>query len=186
MRNVTILVSRFGLAGLLVGLALQTGSIVASPSLHEEPSSQRVSPPAPRQAEAGRGEVHVYDPTRDAAADIRHAIASARKEGKHVLLEVGGSWCIWCKILDRYFEDHPDLLALRKANYVMVKVNFSKENENIQVLSKYPKASGYPHLYVLDGTGELIHSQDTAPLEEGRGYDHGRMRDFLSAHAPKR
>jgi len=54
------------------------------------------------------------------------------------------------------------------------------------VLGKYPRASGYPHLYVLDAQGALLHSQNTAPLEEGCGYHHGRMKDFLKSHAPAR
>ncbi|MCU0226412.1 MAG: thioredoxin family protein [Bryobacterales bacterium] len=179
---------------ILLVLFLSFAAAVACPaspvlvlSPHEDDAaSQRVSPKPPTQSEAGPGEVDVYDPARDAAADIRQAVAIARKQNKHVLLEVGGAWCIWCKILDRYFADHPDLLALRKANYVMVKVNFSKENENAAALGAYPKASGYPHFYVLDSQGALLRSQDTAPLEEGRGYHHGRMRDFLSTYKPKR
>ncbi|MCW5962427.1 MAG: thioredoxin family protein [Bryobacterales bacterium] len=150
----------------------------------DEAGGKRVPPQAAPKAAADPGEVNVYDPGRDAAADIRQALAAARKQGKHVLLEVGGVWCIWCKILDRYFEDNPDLLALRKASYVMVKVNFSKENENIAVLQRYPKASGYPHFYVLDAQGALLKSQDTGELEEGRSYDHGRMRNFLKSNAP--
>jgi thiol:disulfide interchange protein len=128
------------------------------------------------------GEVDVYDPTRDAEADLRQALSVARRDGKRVLLEVGGKWCIWCKILDHYFVDNPDLLALRKSAYVMVKVNFSPDNENAAVLAKYPKPAGYPHLYVLDDRGKLLVSQDTGELEEGRSYHHGRMREFLSRH----
>ncbi len=36
--------------------------------------------------------VGVYDPDRDASADLTATIARATKEGKRILLEVGGLW----------------------------------------------------------------------------------------------
>jgi len=135
---------------------------------------------------ATAGEVHEYSPTRDAAADILHAVEVAKKSGKHVLLVAGGDWCIWCKILDRYFSDNPDLLAMRQEKFVMVKVNFSQDNENEAVLGKYPKATGYPHLYVLDGRGKLIRSQDTSELEQGKSYNKQKMQSFLQSYGPQK
>ncbi len=34
----------------------------------------------------------IYDPARDAQADIQNAIIQAKLEGKHVLLQIGGNW----------------------------------------------------------------------------------------------
>ncbi len=124
-----------------------------------------------------------YDPQRDAAGDVRAAVSEARRAGKNVLLEVGGRWCSWCRTMDRFFTAHTDLLALREKNYVMVKVNFSPENENKALLSKYPEIPGYPHLFVLNGAGKLIHSQDTSVLESGKSYDPARFRAFLERWA---
>lgn len=185
--RLSICILSFALLAVSFGPLAAAQVLTARILVLDEAGSQRISTPVTASNHhPDPGEVNEYDPKRDAANDIRHAIAIARKENKHVLLEVGGAWCIWCKILDRYFEDNPDLLALRKANYVMVKVNFSKENENKAALAKYPKAAGYPHLYVLDAQGELVKSQDTGALEAGRSYDHGRMRDFLKNNAPRR
>src|SRR5687767_7401571 len=72
--------------------------------------------------------VHEYDPQRDAASDIERAVAEARRAKKNVLLEVGGKWCVWCRIMDAYFAANPDVLKLREDNFVTVKVNFSPEN----------------------------------------------------------
>ena len=47
-----------------------------------------------------------------------------------------------------------------------MKVNFSPENENKELLSKYPQIPGYPHIFVLDSGGNLLHSQFTGDLEE--------------------
>ena len=127
----------------------------------------------------------IYDPTRDAAEDIEQAVAEAARSGKRVLLEVGGNWCIWCYRMEEYFEAHKDLLSLRDRNYVTVKVNWSSENQNREVLSKYPKIRGYPHLFVLDETGTLLHSQNTGELEDcQKSYDLEKFTAFLKEWAP--
>jgi thiol:disulfide interchange protein len=128
--------------------------------------------------------VHAYDAARDAGQDIRAAEAEARRTGRNVLVEVGGNWCIWCRIMDNFFQQHGDLAELRAQNYVVVFVNFSPENKNEAALGRYPKIPGYPHLFVLDGEGRLLHSQDTSALEEGRGYNAERMREFLAKWGP--
>ncbi|HWT03800.1 MAG TPA: thioredoxin family protein [Pyrinomonadaceae bacterium] len=130
--------------------------------------------------------VHKYDPARDAARDIAEAAAEASRTRKRVLVEVGGEWCIWCHIMDDFFEKNKELLDLREKHFVMVKVNFSDENKNEQVLSRYPEIQGYPHIFVLDGDGKLLHSQDTAELEEGKGYNLARFTAFLQKWAPEK
>jgi thiol:disulfide interchange protein len=125
-----------------------------------------------------------YDPKRDADTDIQVAVAEARRSGRRVLLEVGGQWCVWCHIMKRFYLDHPDLLALRDKNYVTVSVNFSEENRNQEVLSRYPAIHGYPHLFVLGSDGKLLHSEGTNGLEEGRSYNLERFTKFLESWAP--
>lgn len=112
-----------------------------------------------------------FDPSRDAAADVARAVSIAGAQGKRVIVDVGGEWCSWCHILDRFIAGNAEVRALIDAKYVWVKVNFSKENRNRALLSRWPKIEGYPHLFVLDARGRLVHSQDTAELESGKGYD---------------
>jgi thiol:disulfide interchange protein len=127
----------------------------------------------------------IFDPDRDAAKDIEAAIAEAARTGKRVLVEVGGNWCVWCHEMERYFEEHTDLRALRDRNYVTVKVNWSPENKNEAVLSKYSAIPGYPHLFVLDNSGRLLHSQDTGKLEDGKkSYDLKKFTAFLTQWVP--
>jgi len=124
-----------------------------------------------------------FDPSRDAAADIQNAVAEARSTGRRVLLDVGGEWCIWCRRLDTLFTVHPELEKYREAHYVVVKVNWSPENKNEKVLSRYPPVSGYPHLFVLGADGTLLHSQNTGELEKGKGHDPEKVMAFLRAWA---
>ncbi|HEX8922511.1 MAG TPA: thioredoxin family protein, partial [Pyrinomonadaceae bacterium] len=123
--------------------------------------------------------VHTYDPARNAEQDIRDAVAEAERTGKRILLEVGGEWCIWCHIMDDYFEKNPTLLSLREKNFITVKINFSEENKNEPVLSRYPAISGYPFIFVLEKDGKLLHAQDTGKLEEGKSYNLAKFTAFL-------
>ena len=127
-----------------------------------------------------------YDPKRDAEADIRDAVQEAARTGKRVLVDVGGEWCGWCHTIDRFFEQNPKLLEYREQNFVMVKINFSPENENEKLLSHYPKIPGFPHLFILDEKGKLLHSQDTSELEEGKSYNLEKLFAFLRSWSPRK
>ena len=127
--------------------------------------------------------VQKFDPLRDAAADIKAAIAEAARTHRRILLDVGGEWCIWCHRLDSLYASHKDLADFLTTHYVLVKVNYSKENKNETVLSNYPKIPGYPHYFVLDSNGKLLHSQGTGDLESGKGHDPAKVHAFLKEWA---
>jgi thiol:disulfide interchange protein len=127
-----------------------------------------------------------YDSIADPALELQKAVAVAKKSGKNILLDVGGEWCIWCHRLDAFFESNEDVSAFLLANYVPLKINMSKENENKEFLSQYPNIPGYPHLFVLDSSGKLLHSQDTGELEEGKGHSHDKVLAFLEKWSPKK
>jgi thiol:disulfide interchange protein len=128
--------------------------------------------------------VDTYDPKRDPADDIKTAIAKAK--GKHILVQVGGDWCGWCHLISKYFKENEKVAAALAKNYLIVKVNYSDENQNEAFLKQYPAIPSYPFLYVLNSDGKLLHAQRTDPLEEGKGYSEERMLSFLNEWAPKR
>lgn len=129
--------------------------------------------------------VRIYDAHRDAAKDLNAAIAEAHGTDRNILLDVGGTWCKWCRFMDKFFEDHADLRELRDKNFVVLYINFSEENKNEKFLSQFPEPTGYPHLYVLNADGKLIKSQNTGALEDGKSsYVPEKFRDFLTAYGP--
>lgn len=148
---------------LLVFSALLTTSMVSV--------AQQTVVPADKQEK--------FDPKRDSEKDLAEAIKIATKDKKRILLDVGGEWCSWCHKLDKLFKTDAEVAATLKQKFVLVKVNFSPENENKQFLAKYPKIQGYPHLFVLESTGKLLHSQDTGLLETGDHHDHDKVMAFL-------
>jgi thioredoxin-related protein len=120
-----------------------------------------------------------YDPKRDAAADIQDAIKEAQRTHTRILLEVGGQWCSWCHTLDTFFETHRELTEFRDQNFVTVKINFSEENENKEVLARYGSIPSYPYIFVLESDGKLLLAKDTSDLENGKSYDLEKLTVFL-------
>jgi thiol:disulfide interchange protein len=159
------------------GLLLLCLALMALQSLAQAPASSTT---------VRRGGQEKFDPARDARKDIDEAIARAQKSQKRILLDVGGEWCVWCHRLDEYFAGNAKLRELREENFIWLKINFSPENENKQVLSAYPEIPGYPHIFVLDENGRLLHSQNTGELEADKSYDLEKMFAFLRKWAPQK
>jgi thiol:disulfide interchange protein len=129
----------------------------------------------------------LFDPTRDSAKDLHAAVEQAQREQKNILMDVGGNWCPWCILVDRTLAEDPELHTLLEKNYIVLRVNFSQENENVAFLSNYPKATGYPAWYVLSPSGKLLKAEDTSELEQthqlGAGYNKDALKSFLTANA---
>jgi len=121
--------------------------------------------------------VKIYNPEADAKAEVAAAVAKAAAEGKHVFLQVGGNWCPWCVKFHKMIAEDAKLDSLVKANYVVVKVNFSKENDNQQLLATlgYPQRFGFPVFVILDEKGKVLHTQDSGYLELDKGYNREKV-----------
>ncbi len=126
------------------------------------------------------------DPKRDAGKDLSLAIKMAGEAEKNILLDVGGNWCIWCRIMDKWIKENTDVESYLHANFILLKINFSPENENKEFLSQFPKVPAYPHLFVLSSEGKLLHSQDTGLLEKDNSYNKEKFLDFLKEWSPEK
>ena len=128
----------------------------------------------------------LYDPLADAQAGIEAAIATARDSGRHVFLQVGGNWCGWCIRFHRFCKEDPEIDSILSASYVPYHLNYSRENTNAAVLASlgYPQRFGFPVFVVLDSTGQRLHTQDSALLEDGDGYDRKKVLGFLRQWTP--
>lgn len=125
-----------------------------------------------------------FSPERDPFADGRAAIALATEADKHVLIEVGGDWCVWCKMLERMFDDNAEIHAALRDGFVLLKVNHSETNPNDDFIDGLPRLTGYPKLYVARSDGTVIHAQDpSAFLVDGR-YDPVRVLAMLQKWSP--
>ncbi|NNF96568.1 MAG: thioredoxin family protein, partial [Halobacteria archaeon] len=89
----------------------------------------------------------IYDPARDPFADGRAALKLARETNRRVLIEVGGDWCSWCHILNKFLAENQQIREQLHRNFVILKVNVSEANDNAAFMAGFPKPLGYPHIY---------------------------------------
>lgn len=135
---------------------------------------------------AQNNKTKLYNPDADAKTDIAAAIALADSIGKNVLLQIGGNWCPWCIRFNRFCISDKEIDTLLQNNYIIVHINYSNENKNLEVLKSlgYPQRFGFPVLVILDGKGNRMHTQDTGLLELGDSYDRKKVITFLYNWTP--
>ncbi len=129
-----------------------------------------------------------YNDKENAEAKIAELVKQAQAENKNIILQAGGNWCIWCLRFNQFVQTTPELKNVVDENYLYYHLNYSPENKNEKVFAKYdnPGAKfGYPVFIVLDKNGKMIHTQDSAVLEEGKGYSIEKVKAFFQEWAPK-
>lgn len=128
----------------------------------------------------------LYHPMADAKKDIAAAVKKARQEKKYVLVQAGGNWCSWCLEFNRFTTTDKQLDSAINANYVVYHLNYSPQNKNFDIFKKYgfPVRFGFPVFLILNEEGELIHTQNSAYLEEGKSYSKKKVMEFLNGWNP--
>lgn len=120
-----------------------------------------------------------FDPSRDAFADGRDAIKRAKATNRLILIELGGDWCKWCHKFDRFLNKNPAIKKELHETFVLLKVNVSDENYNSEFLKVFPRPYGYPHMYITQSNGKLLHSKDTAQFTIKGQYSAERFKEFF-------
>lgn len=138
--------------------------------------------------------VKVYDETIDPNVQITEAISKAKAEGKYVVAQLGGNWCKWCIRFAKFVNADPEIKGLVDDNFEFIHVNYNprdpdgyiKQESTKEMLHRLgnPVRFGYPVLVVLDGDGNVIHTQDSGFLESGEGYDKEKVMRFFSTWTP--
>lgn len=126
-----------------------------------------------------------YDPARDPFADGREALRYARETGRRVLIEAGGEWCRYCQRLDHFIQNNPAVRNAFYKHFVVLKVNISDKNDNREFMADLPRIHGYPHFFIAEPDGALIHSQDTAQLLHRGAYSQERFLEFIETWGPE-
>lgn len=136
----------------------------------------------------------VYDETINPSEQISAAVAKASAENKFVVAQLGGNWCKWCIRFARMVEADPEMKQFVDDNFEFIHVNYNPRNPSAdkdssatqEALRKLgnPVRFGYPVLVVLDGNGDIVHTQDSSFLESGEGYDKEKVMRFFKAWTP--
>ncbi len=129
---------------------------------------------------------NLYKPDENAAAELDKAILLAKQTGKHVFVQIGGNWCVWCARFYEFCNTDKQIDSSMKAGYVTYHLNYSPENRNKELLARfgYPQRFGFPVFIVLDGNGNRIHTQYSAYLEFEKTYSKEKVLEFFDAWSP--
>ncbi|MEI9943597.1 MAG: thioredoxin family protein [Chitinophagaceae bacterium] len=129
---------------------------------------------------------HLYTPEENAETAIAKAVAKAKAGKKHVFIQIGGNWCIWCARFNDFVTTDSSVDSLIRNNYIVYHMNYSPENKNEKLLAKYgfPQRFGFPVFLILNGEGKLLHTQNSSYLEEGKGYSKKNVTGFLTDWTP--
>jgi len=101
------------------------------------------------------------------------------------LMVVGGTWCVDCRLLDVFIAEHTAVTDKLQPSFIILKVNYSRDNKNEAFLSDYPNINWYPYIFVIERDGSLLHSKDTRELSSGRYVDEEIFLRFLDQWTPK-
>ena len=136
----------------------------------------------------------VYNEDINPIEQIDQAIVKAKAEGKHVVCQVGGNWCIWCLRFADFITKDTSISQFIDENLVYIHVNYNPKKSEGEAKAQQAAALmkrlnncgrfGFPVFVVLDHEGNVIHIQDSSFLEEGEGYDKEKVMRFFKNWTP--
>lgn len=149
----TMQTKRISFAGRILALALFVVPALAVVACNS--SEVPATPATPFRVHA------IFDPSADATAQVRDALAEAGRQHKRVLLDFGGNWCGDCQILDYYFHQAPNS-GLIDRNYIVVDIDVGHLDHNVALANQYGVTlrHGVPALAIVDAQGHVLYSQN--------------------------
>ena len=101
------------------------------------------------------------------------AFATAQRENKPMLLDIGAVWCHWCHVMDRESYDDPEIAAIVNEHFIAVKVD---RDERPDIDSRYQSAvqavsgqGGWPLTAFLTPDGKPFYGGTYFPPNDGYG-----------------
>src|ERR1700747_3581440 len=101
------------------------------------------------------------------------AFATAQRENKPMLLDIGAVWCHWCHVMDRESYDDPEIAAIVNGHFIAVKVD---RDERPDIDSRYQAAvqavsgqGGWPLTAFLTPDGKPFYGGTYFPPSDGYG-----------------
>ncbi len=127
-----------------------------------------------------------YDESANADQAVAAARDRARRSGKLLLIDLGGNWCLDCRILAGTIEVAP-LKAWLASHYEIVTVDVGRFDKNLQIPARYGitgRLEGVPSVLIVDPrTNRLINRGRTAALADARHMTPQALADWLAQWA---
>ena len=94
-------------------------------------------------------------PHLDWVYDEAQGLEIAKREDKLVMLDFYASWCAACKELDHQTYADPEVAA-KLANYVNIKLDFTRSSETTEALTEKYQIPGLPVVIFMDAEGTVL------------------------------
>jgi len=124
-----------------------------------------------------------YNETADAKSAVATARAKAKANHKLLLIDLGGNWCLDCRILAGTME-LPEVRAFVRRHYEVVTVDVGRFDKNLDVPARYGitrRLAGVPALLVVDPrTDKLLDAGHIAALADARSMTPQSLADWLA------
>jgi hypothetical protein len=167
-RNLTLLAVAFACA-----LASSTATIAAPAPRMPIASFDQLPQPLPLP----------YDEHADATRAVNAALERAKAQHKLLLVDLGGNWCLDCRLLAATM-DVPVLKAWLAGHYEIVTVDVGRFDRNLEIPARFGapgRPAGVPALLVVDPrNGRLVNHGHIAALADARSMSPQGLADWLA------
>ena len=124
-----------------------------------------------------------YVETANADVQVAAAKARARKAHKKLLIDLGGNWCLDCRLLAGTME-LPELRAWVGQHYEVVTVDVGRFDKNGQIPAHYGitgRLKGVPAVLIVDPkTDRLLNKGRETALSDARSLTPQALADWLA------
>jgi len=157
-------------------LILMVGSAPAAPAPHLAISATTDLPVVERKP---------YLEEADATAVVNAAFARARKNGKRVLIDLGGNWCGDCIVLANIMQ-LPEMKPFIAAHFEVVTVDVGRFDKNLQIPARFgitTRLEGVPAVIVAEPDGTFVNPGKITALADARHMTPQAIADWLAQWA---
>lgn len=127
-----------------------------------------------------------YDERANADSQVAAARARAAKTGKRLLIDLGGNWCLDCRLLAGTI-DLPEVKRFVDAHFVLVTVDVGRFDKNGQIAARYGikgRLKGVPAVLVVDPRiNRLLNAGHETELSDARSAGPQALADWLASWA---
>jgi thioredoxin-related protein len=126
-----------------------------------------------------------YDAARDPEADLLLAQQAARQKHRHVLVMIGGDWCVWCFLLDRHLRMDAEAARLFYTGFEVLRVYYNDENRNQAFIDRFPEFHLFPHFFIVGSDGKVLASMDADVLIKDARFDTALFAQLVEKWTPR-
>ncbi len=128
-----------------------------------------------------------YDEKADADAAFAAARARAKARRVPLLIDLGGNWCLDCRILAGVMHQ-PAMKRFLAAHYETVAIDIGRMDRNQQIPKRYgiEKLEGVPAVLIVDPVGDRLLNRDRIfALADARSMTPQALADWLAGWTKK-